>query len=61
MTEDEKDQYIELQRKYIQITLKRGHTMEELEALREIENFESNLPCNQETEVYKNGRFYAKI
>lgn len=57
MTNEQMQDYIELQRQYIQITLKRGHTMEELDALRKIEKFESSLECNKETEIYINCRF----
>lgn len=59
MTENQKDQYIELQRQFIQIALKRGHSMEELTALRKIENFEQSLECNLETESFVNGKFVA--
>lgn len=50
MNEDQLREYIELQRQLIAHLLKRiqGHTMEGLALMQRIQDFEDNLPCNQE-------------
>jgi len=50
MTPDQKDTYIELLENFKNVIVKnnRGWRMNELAAIKAIEEFEDSLPCNQE-------------
>lgn len=54
MNEEQLREYIELQRKLIDALQNKfkgqGHTMDELRAIEDLQRFEDNLPCNQESE-----------